>query len=106
MASPLTLLHGYELVLACPDCHISQTMGDDTVPLDQGEHISLHAAEGRYILNYRVRCWTCNATYEGSLTVRSRSAAVDYRTTRAITGQLAADLSAIDHDDALANISP
>lgn len=69
------VLTGFDLIVDCPQCRQKQIVSDDSSgTLGNDEHVSLHAMPGRYLLNYRFRCWNCSNPFEGLLTIRSRAA--------------------------------
>lgn len=72
------LLTGYDVEIDCPQCNTRQIVGDDPdgsmAAVSGGEHISLHALPGRYILLWRLTCWNCGNAFSGSLKISSRSA--------------------------------
>lgn len=69
------VLTGYDIIVNCPTCKQQQVVSDDIGGvLGTDEHVSLHALPGRYLLNYRFRCWNCGHFFEGLLTIRSRAA--------------------------------
>lgn len=71
------ILTGYDVEIDCPDCKTRQVVGDDpdgTLEAISGEHISLHALPGKYILVWNLKCWHCGHAFSGSLSIKSRSA--------------------------------
>jgi hypothetical protein len=71
------ILTGFDFEYACPGCGKRQLVGadpDGTLEAVSGEHVSLHALPGRYVLVWDLRCWHCGRPYAGRLTLSSRSA--------------------------------
>jgi hypothetical protein len=68
------LLTGYDLELQCPNCGVVQIFADDSDwnPRND-EFVALHALPGRYLLHYRVKCWTCDEPFSGRVSIRSRA---------------------------------
>lgn len=71
------ILTGYDVEIDCPGCNTRQLVGDDpdgTLETVTGDHISLHALPGSYLLIWRLTCWQCAHPFSGSLKILSRSA--------------------------------
>lgn len=69
------LLTGFDLETQCRSCGAVQVVSDgEATPSAGDEFVALHGFPGRYVLQYRLICWTCGNLISGSLTIRSRSA--------------------------------
>ncbi len=71
------VLTGFDLEIECPKCRSQQICADDgnaRHAIAGDEFVALHGFPGRYMLTYRLHCWSCSCYFSGRLVIRSRSA--------------------------------